>query len=74
MMIGLVSATFAFQLGGFRGRGRSAEATMMAGITQGKVHGEGGAYVGGYWVPLSECDNKFNIKRGSYQRSYRSGY
>ena len=69
MMIGLVSATFAFQLGGFRGRGRSAEATMMAGITQGKVHGEGGAYVGGYWVPLSECDTKFNIKGGSNEKT-----
>mmetsp|Transcript_13686 Transcript_13686/g.34085 ORF Transcript_13686/g.34085 Transcript_13686/m.34085 type:complete len:664 (-) Transcript_13686:198-2189(-) len=69
MMIGLVSSAFAFQLGGFRGRGRSAEATMMAGITQGKVHGEGGAYVGGYWVPLSECDNKFNIKGGSNEKT-----
>ena len=69
MMIGLVSSALAFQLGGFRGRGRSAEATMMAGITQGKVHGEGGAYVGGYWVPLSECDNKFNIKGGSNEKT-----
>ena len=38
----------------------------MAGkITQGKVHGEGGAYVGGYWVPLNECKTKFNIAGGS---------
>ena len=69
IMIGLVSSALAFHLGGFRGRGRSAEATMMAGITQGKVHGEGGAYVGGYWVPLSECDKKFNIKGGSNEKT-----
>ena len=68
-MIGLFSSAFAFHLGGFRSRGRSAEATMMAGITQGKVHGEGGAYVGGYWVPLSECDKKFNIKGGSNEKT-----
>ena len=69
IMIGLVSSALAFQLGGFRGSGRSTEATMMAGITQGKVHGEGGAYVGGYWVPLSECDKKFNIKGGSNEKT-----
>ena len=34
-------------------------------ITQGKVHGEGGAYVGGYWVPLEQCAEKFNIAGGS---------
>ena len=37
-------------------------------ITQGKVHGEGGAFVGGYWVPREECGDKFNIKGGSNER------
>lgn len=30
-----------------------------------QVHGDGGAYVGGYWVPLEQCPEKFNIKGGS---------
>ena len=30
-----------------------------------QVHGDGGAYVGGYWVPLEQCSKKFNIKGGS---------
>jgi L-2-hydroxyglutarate oxidase LhgO len=42
--------------------------TMMSGATQGHVHGEGGAYVGGYWVDLAECPEKFNIKGGSNER------
>eukprot|EP00320_Phaeocystis_rex_P015176 CAMPEP_0119074956 /NCGR_PEP_ID=MMETSP1178-20130426/75422_1 /TAXON_ID=33656 /ORGANISM="unid sp, Strain CCMP2000" /LENGTH=53 /DNA_ID=CAMNT_0007057147 /DNA_START=25 /DNA_END=183 /DNA_ORIENTATION=+ len=39
-----------FHLGGLRSNRspRSADAAM-AGITHGKVHGEGGAYVGGFW-------------------------
>ncbi len=32
------------------------------------VHGSGGAYVGGHWVPLDECADKFNIKDGSDTR------
>jgi L-2-hydroxyglutarate oxidase LhgO len=38
-------------------------------ITTGEVHGEGGAYVAGYWVPLKECGEKFNIKGGSNERT-----
>ena len=34
-------------------------------ITQGKVHGEGGVYVGGYWKTLEECKSEFNIAGGS---------
>ena len=30
-----------------------ASRVVMSGVTQGEVHGEGGAYVGGYWVPLT---------------------
>ena len=30
-----------------------------------EVHGEGGAYVAGHWVPLSECPDQFNIGDGS---------
>lgn len=30
-----------------------------------QVHGTKGAYVGGDWVPLEECADKFNIKGGS---------
>jgi len=44
----------------------SRSATLMtAERQQGMVHGEGGAYVAGVWVPLSECDERFNIKGGS---------
>jgi glycerol-3-phosphate dehydrogenase len=45
-----------------------AAATCMSGITQGNVHGEGGAYVAGYWVPMDECADKFNIAGGSNER------
>ena len=68
-MAALLSSALAFHLGGFRSRSRSAEATMMAGITKGKVHGEGGAFVAGYWVPLRDCDKKFNIKGGSNENT-----
>eukprot|EP00494_Astrolonche_serrata_P027755 UN28019 len=30
-----------------------------------KVHGSNGAYVGGDWVPIEECDKRFNIKNTS---------
>merc|ERR1719440_1536027 len=40
-----------------------------SGITTGKVHGEGGAYVGGYWVPLEDCPSKFNIQGGSNEKA-----
>uniref|UniRef100_A0A7S0LDJ3 FAD dependent oxidoreductase domain-containing protein n=1 Tax=Coccolithus braarudii TaxID=221442 RepID=A0A7S0LDJ3_9EUKA len=44
---------------------------QMRGVTQGEVHGEGGAYVGGYWVPMDECADKFNIKGGSNEKTAR---
>jgi len=37
------------------------------------VHGEGGAYVGGYWVPLEQCSEKFNIKGGSDEAATPAG-
>jgi glycerol-3-phosphate dehydrogenase len=43
--------------------------TMSEGVTQGEVHGEGGAYVGGYWVPLADCPDKFNVEGGSNERT-----
>jgi hypothetical protein len=47
--------------------GSRAAATMK--VTQGEVHGEGGAYVGGYWVPLADCKKQFNIDGGSNEKS-----
>lgn len=44
---------------------RTVGATMLSPETHGNVHGDGGAYVGGFWVPLEECDKKFNIPDGS---------
>jgi hypothetical protein len=44
---------------------RTVGAAMLSPSTHGNVHGDGGAYVGGYWVPLDECDKKFNILGGS---------
>ena len=38
-------------------------------ITRGEVHGEGGAYVGGYWVPIGEAPAKFNIAGGSNEKT-----
>ena len=38
-------------------------------ITKGEVHGEGGAYVGGYWVPIGEAPAKFNIAGGSNEKT-----
>ena len=32
-----------------------------------QVHGEGGAYVGGYWVPIENCPEHFNIQGGSQE-------
>ena len=34
-----------------------------------QVHGEGGAYVGGYWVPLEDCPKHFNIEGGSNEKA-----
>ena len=38
-------------------------------VTQGEVHGEGGAYVAGHWVPLELCKEKFNIAGGSNEKT-----
>ena len=40
---------------------------IMSGVTQGEVHGEGGAYVGGYWVPIEDCPDHFNVRGGSHE-------
>jgi len=50
---------------------RAVAPCMLApdGVTTGEVHGEGGAYVAGYWVPLEECGEKFNIDGGSNKRT-----
>ena len=45
-------------------------ATDDSKITHGKVHGEGGAFVAGYWVPIAECADKFNIEGGSNENSH----
>merc|ERR1719352_639682 len=52
-------------LAGFRTQPPPRTAINMQGVTKGEVHGEGGAYVGGYWVPLEQCSEKFNIEGGS---------
>jgi glycerol-3-phosphate dehydrogenase len=46
--------------------------TAMSGGTHGKVHGEGGAFVGGYWVDLKDCPEEFNIRGGSNERTPRT--
>ena len=38
-------------------------------VTQGEVHGEGGAYVAGHWVPLELCKEEFNIAGGSNEKT-----
>jgi len=45
--------------------GLSMKLSKVTDITKGEVHGEGGAYVAGYWVPYDNCDEHFNIKGGS---------
>eukprot|EP00287_Rhodomonas_sp_CCMP768_P032020 CAMPEP_0202853424 /NCGR_PEP_ID=MMETSP1389-20130828/90475_1 /ASSEMBLY_ACC=CAM_ASM_000865 /TAXON_ID=302021 /ORGANISM="Rhodomonas sp., Strain CCMP768" /LENGTH=710 /DNA_ID=CAMNT_0049531973 /DNA_START=39 /DNA_END=2172 /DNA_ORIENTATION=+ len=49
-------------------RTRSFSPRMNSGITTGEVHGEGGAYVAGYWVPYDDCAEQFNIKGGSGEK------
>ena len=44
---------------------RACKPVSVTDITKGEVHGEGGAYVAGYWVPYDNCDEHFNIKGGS---------
>mmetsp|Transcript_5336 Transcript_5336/g.8942 ORF Transcript_5336/g.8942 Transcript_5336/m.8942 type:complete len:716 (-) Transcript_5336:482-2629(-) len=44
----------------------------MSGITTGEVHGENGAYVAGYWVPLENCPKHFNIAHGSHVKGIRA--
>ena len=64
-----LAASDAFQVGNLFSRAkapRSADLRMADDkITQGKVHGEGGVYVGGYWKTLEECKSEFNIAGGS---------
>ena len=48
---------------------RAGELRMAGKITQGKVHGEGGVYVGGYWKTLEECKSEFNIAGGSNEKA-----
>jgi len=51
-------------------RGRSAPVVLSnSGITTGKVHGENGAFVAGYWVPIEECPDKFNVPGGSNEKA-----
>jgi len=37
-------------------------------VLQGKVHGEEGTYVAGYWVPYDQCEEHFNIRGGSNEK------
>ena len=46
----------------------SPKLSKVTDITTGPVHGEGGAYVAGYWVPYDNCDEHFNIKGGSNEK------
>merc|ERR1719247_2753764 len=41
---------------------------MMSPETHGNVHGDGGAYVGGYWSPIEECKETFNMEGGSNEK------
>merc|ERR1719261_646641 len=43
----------------------AASPAMMSPETHGNVHGNGGAYVGGYWSPIEECKETFNMAGGS---------
>ena len=39
-----------------------------------KQHGVKGAYVGGKWVEIEECADKFNIKDGSCGKYFAMNY
>merc|ERR1719224_401628 len=43
----------------------AASPAMMSPETHGNVHGDGGAYVGGYWSPIEDCKETFNMEGGS---------
>jgi L-2-hydroxyglutarate oxidase LhgO len=53
-----------FMGSGVRSPPTRSAVSMNSGITKGQVHNEGGAYVGGYWVPIEES-HKINIEGGS---------
>ena len=46
----------------------AASPAMMSPETHGNVHGDGGAYVGGYWSPIEECKETFNMEGGSNEK------
>ena len=78
-MLAAMIATVGFLVGGHPQHARSAIAAQRCGaavmatrITQGEVHGERGAYVGGYWVPLEDCAEQFNIKGGSGEQTAKT--
>jgi len=68
MMIALVTSTICFLGPAARAPTRVGRDVAMSGVHQGEVHGDGGAYVAGYWVPLEEAPEKFNIQGGSNER------
>lgn len=43
----------------------SSSSAIAAPETDRRVHGDGGAYVGGDWVSIEDCAKQFNIKNGS---------
>merc|ERR1719421_552621 len=49
-------------------RARVNALRMMSPETHGNVHGNGGAYVGGYWSPIEECKETFNMEGGSNEK------
>lgn len=67
-MIALVTSTICFLGPAARAPTRVGRDVAMSGVHQGEVHGDGGAYVAGYWVPLEEAPEKFNIQGGSNER------
>merc|ERR1719421_2125406 len=49
-------------------RARVNALRMMSPETHGNVHGNGGAYVGGYWSPIEDCKQTFNIEGASNEK------
>eukprot|EP00965_Chrysotila_dentata_P248848 6208569-Pleurochrysis_carterae.AAC.1 len=71
----VASATFAPHSAGLlysRPVAKVSRDAVMSDVTTGQVHGEGGAYVGGYWVPLEDCPVQFNIAGGSNEQAVRA--
>ena len=69
MLLGLAALGFS---PGLRLGAAPRPMSMHGGVTKGEVHGEGGAYVAGYWEPLADCGSRFNIAGGSNEDTPRA--